>query len=231
MTIKIGLIGDYSPAVTAHVAIPLALDVASRRLGCEILPTWLPTDSIDEEADTQLAGFDALWCVPASPYASMDGALRAIRFARESGRPFLGTCGGFQHALIEYARNVLGLDEADHVESNPEAELPLIAPLACSLVEKSDAISLLDGSRVRTFYGCGAIVEQFHCSFGVNPAYQSRLEDARLHVTGFDANGNARVVELSGHPFFIATLFQPERSGLRDEHHPLIEAFVSSAAR
>lgn len=229
-TITIGLIGDYSPAVTAHVAIPRALDFAARRLGCTVLPTWIPTDAIGEETAAQLAGFDALWCVPASPYASMDGALRAIRYAREAGRPFLGTCGGFQHALIEYARNVLGLAEADHAESNPEASLPLIAPLACSLVEKSGSILLQDGSRVKTFYARDAVVEQFHCSFGVNPTYQSRLADARLHVTGVDADGHVRVVELAEHPFFIATLFQPERSALRGEHHPLIEAFVRSAA-
>src|SRR5204862_344720 len=84
--------------------------------------------------EERLSPFDAIWCVPNSPYASMEGALCAIRFARESGRPFLGTCGGFQHTIIEYARNVLGFHEADHAESNPAAALPLISRLACFLL-------------------------------------------------------------------------------------------------
>src|SRR5205809_607084 len=77
--------------------------------------------------------FHGIWCVPGSPYRSMDGALRANRFARENGRPFLGTCGGFQHAIIESLRNVAGLKHADHAESNPDAKMPVIVRLACSL--------------------------------------------------------------------------------------------------
>jgi len=69
------------------------------------------------------AGFDGFWCVPASPYRDIDGALRAIRFAREQRRPFLGTCGGFQHAVLEYARNVLGWADAEHGELAPNAHV------------------------------------------------------------------------------------------------------------
>ena len=89
-----------------------------------------------------LAAFDGVWCVPASPYANTEGALNAIRVAREHRIPFLGTCGGFQHAVIEYARNVLGWTAADHAEVNPQAALALIAPLSCSLVEKTGEIRL-----------------------------------------------------------------------------------------
>ena len=128
--IKIGLIGDYSPKVPAHVAIPKALALAANETESVVETAWLATETIAQNI-RQLSSFDALWCVPASPYASMDGALSAIPFAREHRRPFLGTCGGFQHALIEYVRNVLGYREADHAESNPEAEMPLIAPLSC----------------------------------------------------------------------------------------------------
>lgn len=83
-----------------------------------------------------MKGFDAVWVLPGSPYASEAGALAAIRTAREDGIPFLGTCGGFQHALLEYARNVCGLTRAAHAENDPAADSGdlLIAPLACSLV-------------------------------------------------------------------------------------------------
>src|SRR5260370_42388054 len=135
--IRIGLIGDYHPDVTAHVAIPQAIALASRELTCSAETEWLPTRSLEQNTEQRLTHYDALWCVPASPYESMEGALRAIRFAREHAVPFLGTCGGSQHALIEYARDVLGLTEADHAESNPEAGLRFISPLAFYTAEAS----------------------------------------------------------------------------------------------
>ena len=95
----IGLVGDYDAGVTAHQAIPRALALAQAALGAPVEFRWLPTETID--SDAILAPYDALWCVPASPYRSMAGALRAIRFARERPLPFLGTCGGFQHMLLE----------------------------------------------------------------------------------------------------------------------------------
>ncbi len=160
----------------------------------------------------------------------MDGALSAIRFAREQGIPFLGTCGGCQHAIIEYARNVLGLVEADHAETNPSAALPLIAPLACSLVEVQDTIHLKPGSRIAIIYGRSEIVEAYHCNYGLNPHYQSLLEQGGMLITGVDVSGEARVIEIAQHPFFVATLFQPERSAFTGEAHPLITAYLQAIA-
>src|SRR5215472_517831 len=107
--IRIGLIGDFNPSVKAHIAIPQAVALAANALACAAETSWLATPQLEHNATELLSAYDALWCVPASPYASMEGALSAIRFARERGIPFLGTCGGSQHAIIEYARNVLGL--------------------------------------------------------------------------------------------------------------------------
>ena len=227
--IRVGLIGDYNPDVPAHRAIPLALALASRHLGAESSePTWLPTATLATQAEPKLAGFAGLWCVPASPYASMDGALAAIRYARQNGVPFLGTCGGFQHALLEYARNVRGMAEANHAESNPSARVALIARLACSLVEKEDRIVLEEGSRIREIYGRAEIAEPYRCSFGLNPRYEAALGNGHLRFTGRDAGGEVRVFELSDHPFFIGTLFQPERSALQGQAHPLICAYVQA---
>jgi CTP synthase (UTP-ammonia lyase) len=160
----------------------------------------------------------------------MDGALLAIRFAREHGVPFLGTCGGFQHAVIEYARNVLGLKDAGHAESNPDATLPIMVPLTCSLVGEEGAITLAAESRVRAIYGRGQVVERYHCSFGLNPRYRSLFEQGQLQITGVDsADGEVRVVELTDHPFYIATLYQPERSAFEQRAHPLITAYIQAA--
>jgi CTP synthase (UTP-ammonia lyase) len=230
MTIKIGLIGDYSPEVTAHVAIPKALGLAAKEIKCGINPIWLGTEDIAENIN-ELSEFDALWCVPASPYKNMDGALAAIRYARESEIPFLGTCGGFQHALIEYARNVLDHKEADHSESNPQAEMPIIAPLACSLFGADGVIQLAENSRICQIYGCRKIVEQYNCSFGFNPRYKAIFEQSDIEITGTDENGEPRVIELKSHPFFVATLFQPERSALSSSpaSHPLVRAYLEAA--
>lgn len=229
-SVSVGLVGDYSSRVRAHVAIPRALALAAPA-GVGVKAEWVATETLAGDVGPRLTGFDALWCVPASPYASMEGALSAIRFAREGGVPFLGTCGGFQHALIEYARNELGLAAADHAESNPEATLPLVAPLSCSLVGARGKIALAPGSRVRAVYGTDETTEQYHCNFGFNPQYRALLADSALQVTGVDEAGEVRVLELDGHPFFVATLFQPELSALSGVKHPLVEAFARAASR
>lgn len=229
MTIQIGLIGDFSAEVTAHRAIPKALAIAANDLDVAVELTWLATDRIVAEIE-RLSTFDGLWCVPASPYASMDGALSAIRFAREQNVAFVGTCGGFQHALIEYARNVLGYEEAEHAESNPAAVMPVIAPLSCSLTEAKGTIKLKENSQIKRIYGEDEILEQYNCNYGVNVHYQHLLEAGEMKITGVDTEDEPRVVELVGHHFFIAALFQPERSALSGILHPLIRAFVKAAS-
>ena len=222
--IRIGLIGDHNSAVTAHQAIPRALDLSADSLRIPIHYEWVPTPEIHDPS--RVSGFDGLWCVPASPYRSMEGALRAIRFAREQGRPFLGTCGGFQHAILEYARNVLGWTDAEHAETTPDAARPVITPLSCALVEKTDTICFREGSIVATAYGCLEAIEGYHCSYGINPALLSAIVSGPLRVSGEDRAGDVRAVELAGHPFFVATLFQPERAALNGNIPPLVAAFV-----
>jgi CTP synthase (UTP-ammonia lyase) len=179
--------------------------------------------------ESVLAPFDAVWCVPGSPYADMEGALAGIRYTRTRPMPFFGSCGGFQHALIEFYRDVLGLAEADHAESNPEAGMPLIAPLVCSLVGKTGTVRFEPGSRIGAIYGEEEALEPYHCSYGINPAYLSALEGSDLRIGARDEQGEIRAVELSGHPFFLATLYQPERSALEGRTHPLIVEYVRAA--
>jgi CTP synthase (UTP-ammonia lyase) len=174
----------------------------------------------------RVSGFDGLWCVPGSPYNSMDGALRAIQSARASGRPFLGSCGGFQHAVIEYARNVLGWQDAEHAETSPDAQRAVIAPLQCALVEVQGRVRFVPGSRIAAAYGVAEADEGYHCSYGLNPRFQARLLDGPLRATAHDESGDVRAVELDGHPFYVATLFQSERAALRDAVPPLVVAFV-----
>jgi len=225
---NIGLIGDYDPAVRAHQAIPKAITLVREDVSETIHPIWHTTIEWENMHQGKLQSFDAFWSVPASPYKSMAGGLRIIQFARESRKPFLGTCGGFQHALIEYVRNVVGKQDADHAESNPHAATQLIAPLSCSLIGQSGSIAFLPQSKVAAIYGSPQAIEEYHCNYGFNRKFEPLLEGKGMIVSGRDGNGEPRVVELSDHPFFIATLFQPELSALGGRAHPLIRSFVKA---
>ncbi len=227
--IRIALIGDYDLQVTAHQAIPIALGMAAEALQLDVQFQWLATDQIS--ANRPLQDFDGFWCVPASPYRDMDGALRAIRFAREQQRPFLGTCGGFQHAVLEFARHVLGWEDAEHGETHPEAARALLTPLTCSLVEAVDSIHLVEGSLIANAYETTEIREGYRCRFGVNPAFEHELLTQQLQAIGHDSQGDLRAVELKGHPFFVATLFQPERAALKGILPPLVLAFIKACVR
>jgi CTP synthase (UTP-ammonia lyase) len=228
MQSRIALIGDFNNGVVAHRAIPHAIDLSASASEIDVSARWVPTDSITSDAD--LSGFDAFWCVPASPYRSTSGALRGIRFARENRLPFLGTCGGFQHAVLEYARTVLGWANAEHAETAPDAEMLVVALLECTLIEVSGAVTFRPGSRLQRAYGRTEAVEGYHCRYGLNPAMREALTSGPLRVAAEDASGDVRAVELDDHPFFVATLFQPERAALRDEVPPIVRAFVDAAA-
>lgn len=225
--LRIALVGDVNPDVIAHKAIPLAIDDAAAVLALTVEYEWLATRDI-QSADA-LSGFDAVWVVPASPYQNADGAFIAIRHARENGLPFLGTCGGFQHAIIEYARNVLGWEDAAHAETDSEGRM-VIAPLACSLVEKSDVIELRPNTLIAKAYGRESIEEGYHCNYGIAPEFAAGLEAGPLRVSGWDEEGEIRAVELTTHPFFVATLFQHERNALAGRPAPLVQAFLRAAA-
>jgi len=225
----IALIGDRDPLAAAHQAIPLALTLARDTGGISCDWTWIPTRALVGDVAAILAAFDGVWCVPKSPYENTAGAIAAIRVARETGRPFLGTCGGFQHAMLEYAEAVWGVRDPAHAELDPSAPDPVIAPLTCGLVEADGEVRFTPGSRIAAVYGVEAIVETYHCRYGLNPRYAARLEDGPFRVVARDLAGDVRAIELQGHPFFMATLYQPERSGFAGRAHPLIGAFVAAA--
>jgi CTP synthase (UTP-ammonia lyase) len=228
--VRIGLVGDRSDSVRAHGAIPGALESAARAAGLDVTHAWLPTTTLAEAAGDRLSDFDGIWCVPGSPYASMAGALAAIRHARECDVPFLGTCGGFQHALIEIARDVAGIASADHEESNPGAEELVVQRLACALSEDEREVHLLPGSRLASIYERTTVREGYHCSFGVNPKYRAPLERVGVRFTATDEDGGPRAMELAGHPFFVATLFQFELAALRGVTPPIAVEFLRVAA-
>lgn len=224
-TLRVGLIGDRNVNVTAHRAIEQALPLAAAGIGVTVEYEWLATDSINF---AHLPSLHGLWCVPASPYRDTSAVLAAIRYGREQAIPFLGTCGGFQHALLEYAQNALGWTDAEHEELPGHGGRAVIAPLSCALVETRQSIRLLDGSRIAEAYGRSCIDEGYHCRYGLNPEFSSSLLDGPLYATGWDENGEVRAIELRGDAFFVATLFQPERAALEAIEPPLVRSWLQS---
>lgn len=222
MTARIALVGDRSPQVAAHLRITAI--VASH---ADVDAFWLETTEIDA---AEIAGFDGVWVVPGSPYADETGALTAIRTAREHEIPFLGTCGGFQHAMLEYARSVGGRPDAWHVENHPAAPVDpaaLLVPLACSLVGHENDVALAPGTLAAELVGRLRTRERFHCSYGLAPGAGAALEAAGLVVSGRDPDGAVRICELPHHPYFVGTLFQPELAD--DQPHPLVRGFLDAA--
>jgi CTP synthase (UTP-ammonia lyase) len=226
----IALVGDHDPDVVAHRAIPKALGLASLSLGRTMDPVWVSTEQIADDEEGALGNVDAIWCVPGSPYRSMEGALTAIRRARERQLPFLGTCGGFQHAVVEFARNVCGIVAADHAETSGDAHALVITPLACALRDVGGKVRFIEDSRLYGIYGPAEVQEEYMCGYGLNPEFRSTLERHGMHFSGFDPTGAVRALELPDHPFFVGTLFQPERAALLGRTPPLVRAFVHAAA-
>lgn len=226
--VRLALVGDYRADAVAHQAIPLAVELAARSLNLDVRPQWLPTPDIT--APDVLQDYDAIWLVPGSPYQHDDGAFMAITHARENDVPFLGSCGGFQYAVVEYARNVLGWQDAGHAETDSDGRL-VIAPLSCSLVEKTGEILITPGSQLAAIYGQEVITEGYHCNYGVNPDFVAELSGHALRINAHDRAGDVRGIELPGKRFFAATLFQSERAALRNELSPLVVALLQAASR
>ncbi|RST17906.1 hypothetical protein E2C00_24115 [Streptomyces sp. WAC05374] len=228
---RIALVGDRSATVESHVRVPLLLGALAERDGLVLDPYWVPTDAAAEPGAVE--GFDAVWLLPGSPYRSEAGALEAIRTAREREIPFLGTCGGFQHALLEYARNVCGLARAAHAENDPAAAPGdvVIGRLACSLAGHEGAVRVTPGSLAESVIGAERLVERYQCAYGPDRDHLDVLRAHGLRFTGEDGDGQVRMAELPGHPFFLATLFQPELAGDGTRPHPVVRALASAAVR
>ncbi|MFD5586421.1 hypothetical protein [Streptomyces sp. NPDC057413] len=223
---KVALVGDRSPDVVSHTRIPELLHTLAVHDRLVLDAYWIPSE--DAAAEGAVSGFDAVWVVPGSPYRSEAGVLAAIRTARTGRIPFLGTCGGFQHALLEFARNVCGLTGVAHAENDPDAEDFLIEPLACSLAGHEDTVLLEPGSLAQTVIGAERTVERYSCHYGPS-RHLGTLTGHGLRFSGHDPQGQVRIAELPGHPFFLASLFQPELYGDGARPHPVIRGLARAA--
>lgn len=240
---RIGILGDYDPKSPTLPAVEKSLQHAAAKLNTTVESQWLATPSLVEPNATKvLESFDGIWAAPGSPYKSFDGMLKGIEFARRRDWPFLGTCGGFQYAFIEFARNVLHIADADSAENNSGSKNIIIYPVACAVPDrKGEApklsgavpeIRLRPGSYLQTYYGKDkeTVTEEFFCNFEINPDFEWTTMEAGFPVVARGPQGEIRAIESPTHRFYEATLFQPQLSSTEKNPHPLILAFVQAAA-
>jgi CTP synthase (UTP-ammonia lyase) len=220
---NIVLLGDRNISFVTH----RELDAAIALLPGGVRARWVGTDS-PEAARTDQA--DAVWAVPGSPYRSDGAVYSAIETARTSGQPFLGTCGGFQYAVVEFARNVARIVGADHAETAPDADDRVIDRLSCSLIGEERNVTAVPGTRMHDLCGPIPFVGFHWCNYGLAPNYVEQLSRHGLVISALADDAGVEAVELPGHPFFVATLFQPQVGSLAGQRlHPIIEAFVAAA--
>ena len=224
---SIALLGEFTPTFKPHIATNAAIEHSRNMLGISVDGVWVSTQDIDPSLFSRFSG---IWVAPGSPYKNMDKTLWAIQYARENNIPCFGTCGGFQHIILEYARNVLGFKDAQHAEYDPYSSDLFISALTCSLAGREMNLNFVEGSQVAEIYGENSAIEEYYCNFGVNPEKIELLKSGSLQITGSDVEGEIRVIELPNHPFFLATLFVPQARSTSNRPHPLVSAFLTAVA-
>ena len=225
MSIKIAILGDFRPGHATHMALNRSLEHVRGCFGKKIQFDWIDTDKMNAARafDRQ---YNGLWIAPGSPYKDMQNVLGTISYARQRNIPAFGNCGGFQHMIIEFARNVCGIAGAGHEETNPDSGELLISRLSCSLVGKEEELTLTGtGSTLSGIIRKDKFVVKYSCNFGLNANYLAILESNGLKFTAISPDGQFRAFELPGHPFFLGTLFQPALTSTMDEPHPLNTAY------
>jgi CTP synthase len=245
--VTIGLVGKYIDLPDAYLSVTEALRAGGFHNDCKVLIRWVASDdcATPEGARLQLQDLDGM-CVPGGfGVRGIEGKLGALRFARENGIPVLGLCLGLQCMVIEYARNVVGLEGANSSEFDETSPHPVVATMA----DQRDVVSgdrdmggtmrlglypakLLDGSIVADAYGMPYVDERHRHRYEVNNAYRSRLEDAGLVVSGTSPDGRlVEYVELprEAHPYYVSTQAHPEFRSRPTRAHPLFIGLIRAS--
>jgi CTP synthase (UTP-ammonia lyase) len=220
--IQITVLGDRDVEKVTH----RELDAALRQFPEWVHGEWVATDS---DVPAALDRADGVWIVPGGPYRDDDAVYAAIRHLRERGTPLLATCSGFQYVVIELARSLAGID-AHHAETDPDADALVAAPLVCSLVGEERPVTCVPGTRLAELCGTEPFPGFHWCNYGLADEFVDALTAAGVVVGAHAPDAGVEGIELPGHPFFVATLFQPQVGALAGRPlHPLIAAFLDAA--
>ena len=244
--VTIGLVGKYIDLPDAYLSVTEALKAGGFGQETKVKITWIPSDLCEtpEGAEKALAGVDGIVIPGGFGIRGIEGKLGALRFAREQGLPTLGICLGLQCMVIEYARNVAGLEGASSSEFDPDTEFPVIATMA----EQVDILAggdlggtmrlglypakLTEGAVAAEDYGSDVAYERHRHRYEVNNRYRDQIADAGLVFSGVNPDlGLVEYVELPRdvHPYYIATQAHPELRSRPTAPHPLFRGLVAAA--
>lgn len=242
-TVKIAVVGKYVALIDSYKSVQEALihGGIANDVGVEI--SWLSSEDFENgtAADELLDGFDGILIPGGFGVRGVEGMLNAIGSARRNGVPFFGICLGLQTAIIEFTRNVCGLDDAHSMEWDADTEHPVIClmdsqrqtvDLGGSMRLGSFTARLVPGSRAAQIYGAQEISERHRHRYEVNNEYRDPLIEAGMQISATSPDGNlVEMIELRDHPWFIATQFHPELKSRPNQPHPLFASFIEAAAR
>jgi CTP synthase len=239
--VRIAVVGKYVNLRDAYLSVMEALKHGGFRHGADVQIEWVASDDLGGSAtDAALAGADGILIPGGFGVRGVEGKVAAIRYARERRVPFLGICLGLQCAVIEFARNVCGLEGANSSEfepATPHAVIDLlpeqknVTDLGASMRLGSWPAHLVPGTRAAAAYGEEVVYERHRHRWEVNPAYHQVLRQCGMVFSGMDKTGRlAEIIELPDHPFFVAGQFHPELRSRPTDPHPLFRSFVGAAA-
>jgi CTP synthase len=238
--VRIGLVGKYVQLADAYLSVIEALEHAGIHNGGGVEVRWIDAEGLDrEEAERQLEECDGILIPGGFGVRGVEGKIRAARFARERGVPYLGICLGMQVAVSEFARHAVGLDGANSTEFDPETPFPVIdllpeqkevSDMGGTMRLGADPVKLHEGTRARAIYDEPVIYERHRHRYEVNNHLRKRLERAGLVCSGTSPDDRlVEIIELSDHPFFVASQFHPEFKSRPLRPQPLFREFVAVA--
>lgn len=227
MVQRIAILGDFNPIFETHHKLNESISDLKAYLKMEIQFDWISTDLFDTKIVFEKQNYLGLWIAPGSPYKDMQNVLKTIKYVRENNIPAFGNCGGFQHMVIEFAKNMCQMENADHEETNPENNENLIERLSCSLKGNEEVLRLIEeDSILYKTYLTNSIIGKYWCSYGLNSDYHEMLKSKGMKFTSISEDGHFRSFEIESHPFFVATLFQPALTSSKEASNPVIIEFV-----
>ena len=239
--VTVGIVGKYVDLPDAYLSVAESLRHGAAALGLRLDLRWVPSDELTGLlSDTYLEDLDGIVIPGGFGYRGVEGKIQAIRYAREHEVPMLGLCLGLQCAVIEFARSVLGMSEANSTEFDPATPDPVI-DLMSSQEDVEDmggtmrlglyAAKLAEGSMVRKLYDQELVYERHRHRWEVNNRYRKDLEGAGMRLAGLSPDDNlVEYIELIDHPFFVATQAHPEFRSRPDHPHPLFKGLIEAAA-
>ncbi len=240
--VTIAMVGKYVQLRDAYLSVVEALKHGGFAHQAKVNIRWVDAERlINEPPEELLNGVHGIVVPGGFGYRGIEGKIAAIRYARENGIPFLGLCLGLQCAVIEFARHVCGLTEANSAEFDPETRHPVIALMdeQRRVVQKGGTMRLgaypcflKPGTKIAEIYGGHLVYERHRHRYEVNPRYHELLERHGMVLSGISPDGKlVEAIELPDHPFFTATQFHPEFKSRPNRPHPLFAAFVGAALK